>query len=230
MGIWYNKVHLFLFYLTHFRGALGKNFFLGELKTRKLLLKLSDLCQIVSGTGVIRKFHEFLKSHFWGDFDVWPNCAPPPPRTAVTAAWRAAQLSWPRPQVSALSHPSSGARGTHWLLQSAFWLLLLTAEAATRVLDRVSELEGFYIDANDGFRYEIARGFEIEEKIGLAQRKYLGYVFHFCEPPLSSVFCDNYLPKCLVDSGLLSQEGYVYWKKSVFLTTLFIFLTKKSMY
>ena len=31
------------------------------------------------------------------------------------------------------------------LLQSAFWLLLLTAEAATRVLDRVSELEGFYI-------------------------------------------------------------------------------------
>ena len=124
-----------------------------ELKQEKMLLKLSDLCQIVSGTGVIRKFHEFLKSHFWGDFDVWPKCAPPPPRTTVTAAWRAAQLSWPRPQVSALSHPSSGARGTHWLLQSAFWLLLLTAEAATRVLDRVSELEGFYIDANDGFRY-----------------------------------------------------------------------------
>ena len=31
------------------------------------------------------------------------------------------------------------------LLQSALWLLLLTAEAATRVLDRASELEGFYI-------------------------------------------------------------------------------------
>ena len=38
------------------------------------------------------------------------------------------------------------------LLQSAFWLLLLTAEAATRVLDWVSELEGFYIDASDVFR------------------------------------------------------------------------------
>ena len=43
------------------------------------------------------------------------------------------------------------------LLQSAFWLLLLTAEAATRVLDRVSELEGFYIDANDGFRQKLFR-------------------------------------------------------------------------
>ena len=31
------------------------------------------------------------------------------------------------------------------MLQSAFWLLLLTAEAATIVLDRASELEGFYI-------------------------------------------------------------------------------------
>ena len=83
------------------------------------------------------------------------------------------------------------------LLQSAFWLLLLTAEAATRVLDWVSELEEFYIDANDGFsfRYEIVRGFEIEERIGLAQRKYLGCVFHYCEPPLSSVSCDNHLPK-----------------------------------
>ena len=56
----------------------------------------------------------------------------------------------------------------HTLLQSAFWLLLLTAEAATRVLDRVSELEGLYIDANYGFRHAIALGFEIEENIGLA--------------------------------------------------------------
>ena len=142
------------------------------------------------------------------------------------AAWRAAQLSWPRPQVSALSHPSSGARGTHWLLQSAFWLLLLTAEAATRVLDRVSELEGFYIDANDGFRYEIARGFEIEEKIGLAQRKYSGYyVFHYCEPPLTSVFCDNYLPKCWVDSRL---RGIYIERSPYFWHTLFYIFDKEE--
>ena len=89
----------------------------------------------------------------------------------------------------------------HTLLQSAFWLLLLTAEAATRVLDRVSELEGFYIDANDGFRYEIARGFEIEEKQAWLKESIQDIVNLYFLVSFVTIICPN---------AELTQEGYMY--------------------
>jgi len=35
------------------------------------------ICQIVAGSSMIRQFHEFLKSHFWQAFAIWPNFAWP---------------------------------------------------------------------------------------------------------------------------------------------------------
>ena len=35
--------------------------------------------QTVEGTSMIRQFHNFFKSHFWRDFAIRLNCAPPPP-------------------------------------------------------------------------------------------------------------------------------------------------------
>ena len=32
------------------------------------------MCEIFAGMNVIRQFHEFVESHFWRVFDVWPNC------------------------------------------------------------------------------------------------------------------------------------------------------------